>query len=224
MPVAKLLFENTGSRKGIFPEERFTYDIKTDTYTCPAGKVLKRRTLHVNHRNIGYSASRQDCSSCPMRPECTRSKGPRTVQRSARKDEFDRMIKEATSPSSRRDLKTRKHLMERSFARSTLFGFDRARFRGLWKVAVQEYLICAIQNIRTLITHGRKKTRGIVTLSPDKTSTQGINQIILFSGKSTITIFLAILHNGVSPDVGSSISCILFPYEVNRLTTLVGEQ
>jgi transposase len=184
MPVAKLLLENTGSREGIFPEEKFTYDKKTDTYTCPARKVLKRRTLHVNHLNIEYSASKEDCASCPMRPECTRSKGPRTVQRSARKEEFDLMIKEATSLSSMKDLKTRKHLMERSFARSTRFGFDRARLRGLWKVAIQEYLVCAIQNIRTLITHGRKKTKGVVTLSPRNTVRGGIIQSIklLISG------------------------------------------
>ena len=34
--------------------------------------------------------------------------------------------------------------------RSTRFGFDRARWRGLWKVAIQEYLVSAIQNIETL--------------------------------------------------------------------------
>ena len=178
MPVAKLLLKNSGSRKGIFPEEKFTYDKETDTYTCPAGKVLKRRTLHVNHRNIEYSASKKECASCPLRSQCTRSKGPRTVQRSARKDELDLMIKEATSVSSKKDLKTRKHLMERSFARSTFFGFDRARWRGLWRVAIQEYLICAIQNIRTLLTHGGKKTRGIVTLSPEKTVTRRMIQCL----------------------------------------------
>jgi len=119
----------------------------------------------VNHRNIEYGASKKECATCPMRPECTRSKGPRTVQRSARKDELDLMIKEATSLSSKRDLKARKHLMERSFALSKRFGFDQARWRGLWNVGVQEYLTCAIQNIRTLINHGRKRTKGVVNLS-----------------------------------------------------------
>ncbi len=40
--------------------------------------------------------------------------------------------------------------MERSFARSTRYGFDRARWRGLWRVAIQEYVVCALQNIMTL--------------------------------------------------------------------------
>jgi hypothetical protein len=55
-----------------------------------------------------------------------------------------------------RDIKTRQHLMERSFARGTRYGFDQARWRGLWRMRVQEYLTCAIQNIQVLITHASK--------------------------------------------------------------------
>ena len=42
-----------------------------------------------------------------------------------------------------------------------LYGFDRARWRGLWKVAIQEYLVSAIQNIETLLRYGRKPTKGV---------------------------------------------------------------
>lgn len=157
MRPAKLVRENTSSRQGIFPEEQFTYKEETDTYVCPAGKVLRKRTLHENKQSIEYGASKKDCVSCPLRPECTRSKGPRTVQRPVRKAELDGMLKEAISDEAKKDLKTRQHLMERSFARSTRFRFDRARWRGLWKIAIQEYLICAIQNIQTLIRYGGKE-------------------------------------------------------------------
>jgi phenylalanyl-tRNA synthetase beta subunit len=44
--------------------------------------------------------------------------------------------------------------MERSFARGTPYGFDRARWRGLWRVQIQEYLISAIQNIQVLLRYG----------------------------------------------------------------------
>src|SRR3972149_64165 len=44
--------------------------------------------------------------------------------------------------------------MERSFARSVRYGFGRARWRGLWRVRIQEYLTAAIQNIQILMKHG----------------------------------------------------------------------
>ena len=49
--------------------------------------------------------------------------------------------------------KTRQHLSERSFARSTRYGYKRARWRRLWRVQIQDFLIAAIQNIVVLINH-----------------------------------------------------------------------
>ena len=61
------------------------------------------------------------------------------------------MQQASRSAPAQRDLQTRKHVMERSFARSKRYGFDRARWRGLWRMQIQDYLICAIQNIQVLI-------------------------------------------------------------------------
>ena len=35
-----------------------------------------------------------------------------------------------------------------------LFGFDRARWKGLWRVKIQEYLIAVVQNIEVLLRYG----------------------------------------------------------------------
>ena len=50
--------------------------------------------------------------------------------------------------------------MERSYARSIRYGFNYASWRGLYKVSIQEYLICAIQNIEVLIRHMKKPSKG----------------------------------------------------------------
>jgi len=48
--------------------------------------------------------------------------GGRSVQRHARKEDLDEMLANTQSPSAKRDIKTRQHLMERSFARSVRYG------------------------------------------------------------------------------------------------------
>jgi transposase len=161
VPTIKAITSGTSSRKGIFPEERFVYHKETDTYTCPAEKVLKKRTTHEDKQNIEYGASKKDCAACSLRSGCTRSKGPRTVQRHVRQEELDHMLALTKTYAAKKDLKTRQQLMERSYARATRFGFDRARWRGLWKMAIQEYLVSAIQNIETLVRYGRKPTKGV---------------------------------------------------------------
>jgi len=61
------------------------------------------------------------------------------------------MLKQANSAESKKDIKTRQHLVERSFAQATRYGYQRARWRRLWRVQIQEYLTAAIQNIKILL-------------------------------------------------------------------------
>ena len=65
------------------------------------------------------------------------------------------------SSQARGDIKTRQHLMERSFARGKRYGFDRARWRKLWRVKIQEYLVAAIQNIEVLLRYGNQPRRSL---------------------------------------------------------------
>lgn len=140
----------------ILTEDRFCYDRKQDVYICPKGQQLKRKTLHVKRSSIDYAAPKTVCAACELRDQCTRNKSGRTIKRHLRQDEVEQMRNAARSAKSKRDIRTRQHLMERSFARATRSGFDRARWRGLWRVQIQEYLTCAIQNIQVLISHAVK--------------------------------------------------------------------
>jgi transposase len=138
----------------IFSEERFEYDGETDTYRCPAGHRLKPRSLHQSRQSRDYAASKKICGACELREQCTRNKSGRTVKRHLRQEELDGMREASRSAKAKRDIKMRQHLMERSYARGTWYGFDRARWRGLRRVQIQEYLIAAIQNIQVLLRYG----------------------------------------------------------------------
>ncbi len=151
IPSIEESHRGTGRRKGIFSKEAFTYNPDTDTFNCPAGKVLKKQKFNKKRKHYEYIASSKDCAQCRIREKCTRSKTARTLKRHARQDELDVIIKKSKSKKSKRDIKTRQHLSERSFARSTRYGFKQARWRGLWRMEIQDYLIAAIQNIKVLI-------------------------------------------------------------------------
>ena len=72
------------------------------------------------------------------------------------------MREASRSAHAKRDIKTRHHLMERSFARGTWYGFDRARWRRLWRVQIQEYLIATIQNIEVLLRYGEQPKKSLL--------------------------------------------------------------
>jgi len=152
----------------IFSEDRFEYDPQSNTYRCPAGNQLKPKSLHLNRQSRDYAAPKKICAACDLRERCTKNKSGRTVKRHLRQEELDRMREASRSAKAKRDIRTRQHLMERSFARGTRYGFDRARWRGLWRVEIQEYLISAAQNIQILLRYGYQ---------PKKSLTAMVNQV-----------------------------------------------
>lgn len=139
------------AQRGLFTEDMFHYDSDSDTYICPAGNRLKRKTLHIKRSSCDYAAQKKACAVCELRTKCTENKSGRSIKRHLRQAELDIMREKSRSAESTEDIKTRQHLMERSFAHATRYSFDRARWRGLAKMRIQEYLTCAIQNIKKLI-------------------------------------------------------------------------
>ncbi len=170
IPDLRKVSDKRFRKLNIFNEDRFQYDPEKDIYNCPAGNVLKPKTLHKNRQSRDYAAPKKVCASCQIREKCTRNKSGRTVKRHLRQSELDVMREASRSHKAKRDIKTRQHLMERSFARSTRYDFDRARWRGLWRMRIQEYLTCTIQNIQVLIKNISKPTKSIAVMDmPVKT-------------------------------------------------------
>jgi transposase len=149
------------AKLNIFQDDQFQYDPQSDTYRCPAGKMLKPKTLHKLRDSRDYAAPKKVCAVCELREQCTKNKSGRTIKRHLRQEELDAMRNKSRSAKAKRDIKTRQHLMERSFAQATRYGFDRARWRGLWRMRIQEYLTCAVQNIQVLIKHAGKPKQAV---------------------------------------------------------------
>jgi hypothetical protein len=153
----KLLGESIrgkGRSEGIYDEEQFIYDGSSNTYRCPAGQLMKPRRSHPQRLTWEYVTANGTCLACHLRQYCTRSGTVRTIHRHRDQTLLDKARKIAKSKAAKRDLKRRQHLMERSFADATnCHGLKRARWRGLWRQAIQDLLIATVQNLRKLIRH-----------------------------------------------------------------------
>jgi transposase len=187
-----------GSKQGIFTKEDFIYNPDDDIFICPAGEILKPKKFHKKRKNYEYKASAKACRHCDIKDKCTRSKSGRTLKRHERQDELDVIVERTKSIESKKDLKTRQHLSERSFARSTRYGFKRARWRNLWRMEIQDYLIAAIQNITVLINQPINKMSKSNVEEGRKARFQDIKRLIACwfdQVKSIIKPDLLILHN-----------------------------
>ena len=151
IPSIEKTHRGTGRQKGIFPKEAFCYDPETNSFLCPAGQILRKRNYNKKRKQYEYKAPSKTCAQCELREQCTQSKNGRTLKRHIRQEDLQVMVKETGSRKARKDIKHRQDLSERSFAWSTRYGYKRARWRNLWRMQIQDFLIAAVQNITILI-------------------------------------------------------------------------
>ena len=137
--------------QGIYPSERFVYQTETDDYRCPAGEILYRHHFVARRGYYEYRPKRGTCAGCRLREFCTRDQNGRTLKRYAGQELLDKARQQSHSPQARSDRKRRQWFQERNFAEAAVqHGFKRARWRGLWRQSIQDYLIAAIQNLRII--------------------------------------------------------------------------
>ena len=72
-------------RRGVdssFYPEAFHYDVVNDTYTCPAGKILRPHgeEKRPGRTNYKYRACATDCQACTFRQKCCPQKGRKVVR------------------------------------------------------------------------------------------------------------------------------------------------
>ena len=152
------VFDKSDRADGTFSRDDFVYDTRRDHYTCPAGKLLKRRQRRLGDRpdtvpsdgSFRYRASKLDCNACALKPRCCPNadarKVPRSIHEGARN--FARAIaKESEWPTSRRERKK----VEMLFAHlKRILRLDRLRLRGPNGARDEFHLDAAAQNLRKL--------------------------------------------------------------------------
>ena len=180
----------SGRQKGIFAKEEFTYDPKDDVFICPEGQELRRKRFSKQRRQFEYTASLSVCRTCGFLSQCTRSKTGRSLKRHERQDDLDHMLAQSESKESKNDIRTRQHLMERSFARSCRYGFKRARWRRIWRVQIQEYLTAAIQNMMVLLRNVKEPSAAMIAerVNKKRASSKLLKSYFYFKKTLTITI------------------------------------
>ena len=178
--------KGTGRRRDIFPKEEFIYNPDDDTFTCPSGETLRRRKYYKSREHYEYKASKGSCGNCKLKGQCTNAKNGRTLKRHIRQEDIDEMLDSSKTKEARKDLKYRQHLSERSFAQSVRYGYKRARWRRLWRVQIQDYLIAALQNIIIIVRNSSEGLREIAV--------KGLNELGKFYSCNIFLLLYCFKH------------------------------
>lgn len=142
---------SANKKQGLFTKADFHYDRTRDSYWCPGGAELTYRFQTLEHRrDVKYYAT-PACSTCPIKPQCTRNKEGRRITRWVDEDLLDTMAERVRDNPHL--MQQRKELVEHPFG-TIKRAMDQGYFllRGLAKVGAELSLTTLAYNMRRVIT------------------------------------------------------------------------
>jgi len=150
--VAYVAKPNTSAntKLGLFGKECFRYDATADVYRCPAGAALTYRFSTVEQGRSIRSYSTAACSTCALKPQCTRNKESRRITRWEDEAVLERMEQRVREHPE--IMRKRKMLAEHPFGTIKRW-MDQSYFlmRGQDKVSAEASLTVLAYNIKRVI-------------------------------------------------------------------------
>jgi len=136
-----------------FHKDNFTYNLDTDSYTCPCGEILRFVFTRNSRGNISriYRSSGAVCRQCTAFSICTKYKNGRELQIGS----YDVILKLhrawMETPEAKRKYALRKELPEPVFGIiKEQMGYRRFLLRGWNNVRAEAVMIATAFNLRTL--------------------------------------------------------------------------
>jgi transposase len=130
-----------------FSRDRFSYDRESDSWSCPAGEVLKLFKTSRTKQKKEYRT--QACPSCPLKSQCTKAQR-RVIVRSFHEDDREAMHQRALADPSW--MKLRRQVAEHPFGTiKWLMGIPRFLVRGLLKAKAELALSITGYNLKRMI-------------------------------------------------------------------------
>jgi hypothetical protein len=138
----------SAANQGYFPKTAFTLDLEGRRCTCPGGQTTTNlKPWQGGGGQFQFAAA--VCAACPLRVQCVRGAGGRTVQLQPQ----ERLLQEAralqASPAFQK-YRTWRQVVEQRIARLMQLGLRQARYVGLAKTLFQACLAAAVANLTLL--------------------------------------------------------------------------
>jgi IS5 family transposase len=143
--------------RGLFPKDRFKVNLEDNTVTCPNSVTV---TIRRNADSGGTAYFGAQCTTCPLRSECTSAAGGRTISVSAHEAALARARLRQQHPAWQNDYRATRPKVERKLGHlmRRRHGGRRARVRGRAKVDADFNLLAAATNLARLAILGLQST------------------------------------------------------------------
>jgi len=135
--------------QGYFTKTDFQIDLEAGTCTCP--NTQQTRDFRPAKRGGGmFVFATETCAACPVRAQCTRGQGGRTVQVHPQEALLQQARELQASPAFD-EARRRRQVVEHRLARLVQLGIRQARYIGRTKTLFQLCIAAAVANLTLLM-------------------------------------------------------------------------
>jgi transposase len=144
------VWDKSTREDGTFSRSDFTFDRERNVYICPAGKLLTTTGNVGDDHALRYLASKRNCDTCSLKPQCCPKMPFRKISRDINEDARDCARALVGTPEFDRSRDERKKVEMRFAHLKTHHRFERMRLRGLSGARDEFHLAAIAQNLKTL--------------------------------------------------------------------------
>jgi len=141
----------TVTNQGCYPKTAFAIDLARGACTCPGEQTTTDFRLARAGGAFRFAAA--VCAPCPLRAQCVRGAGGRTVQVHPQ-ERLLQAARELQASPAFREVRTRRQVVEHRLARLMQLGMRQARYIGRVKVLFQLCMAAAVANLTLLAADG----------------------------------------------------------------------
>ncbi|MFM9909605.1 MAG: IS1182 family transposase [Chitinophagaceae bacterium] len=179
--------------------EGFTYDKKSDKYTCSQGKELPFKKISkssLGYERKSYRSSALDCARCPLRSQCIGKSDFKKIEDTVNKPLYDRMHVKLQTKKAKRMKKLRSSTVEPVLGTLVNYlGMRRINTRGI-EQANKCMLMAAIAcNLKKLLKFTTRKVQTSVQVMQVNLQALFLNKISLTKPTSFLSATLYLKQN-----------------------------
>ena len=153
--TAKVPVTSNGDR---FPKTEFAIDLAKREVRCPAGQTTNDYRSAGEGQGGRFLFAAATCEACPLRSQCVRGKGPRTLTIQAEEDLQQRARGHNQTEAGRKSLRQRV-VVEHRIARLVQLGIRQSRYLGRTKTCLQVVMAAVVANVSLVAGYCKRQAK-----------------------------------------------------------------
>jgi transposase len=149
-----------------FPKTDFAIDLEKMEARCPAGQTTNDYRSAGEDQGGRFQFATATCQDCPLRAQCVRGQGPRTISIQAEEALQQQARAHNQTEAGRKSLRERV-VVEHRLARLVQLGIRKSRYFGRTKTCLQVVMAAVVANVSLVAGYCKRQAEPAGTPSPE---------------------------------------------------------